>query len=110
MNTDFQLLPEQASTMAPRVDALFWFIAAICAFFIVVIAVLLLFFAVRYRRRTEDYFPTPVVGSKRLEIAWSVVPLGLAMIMFFWGAHLYFDIKRPPDDALEVYVVGKQWM
>lgn len=110
MNTDFRLLPEQASTMAPRVDALFWFIFAVTAFFTILIAVLLLTFAVRYRRRSEDYFPKPVVGSKVLETAWSVGPLLIAMGIFFWGASLYFDIMRTPDNALEVYVTGKQWM
>ena len=53
MNDNFRLLPEQASTMAPRVDALFWFIAAVSAFFIVLVALLLLTFAVRYRRRSK---------------------------------------------------------
>jgi cytochrome c oxidase subunit 2 len=110
MNTDFQLLPEQASTMAPRVDALFWFVTAVCAFFIVLIAVLLLFFAVRYRRKTEDYFPKPVVGSRVLEITWSVLPLVLLLGMFGWGATIYLDIFRPPDNCLEIYVIGKQWM
>ena len=110
MNTDFHLFPEQASTMAPRVDALFWFITAVCAFFTVLIAVLIITFAIRYRRRSEDYFPTPVVGSKVLESTWTGIPLLLAMVMFFWGASVYFDIFRRPDNALEVYVTGKQWM
>src|SRR5438045_3997405 len=101
MNTDFLLLPEQASTVAPHVDALFWFIVSVCAFFTLSIAVLLVYFAVRYRRKTEDYFPTPVVGSKTLETIWSVIPLGLVMIMFVWGATLYFDIMRAPDSCLE---------
>jgi cytochrome c oxidase subunit 2 len=110
MNTDFQLLPEQASTMAPRVDALFWFVVAVCGFFTVLIAVLLMFFAVRYRRKTEDYFPRPVVGSRVLEVTWSVVPLVLLLGMFAWGATIYLDVFRPPDNCLEVYVIGKQWM
>jgi cytochrome c oxidase subunit 2 len=110
MNTDFRLFPEQASTMAPRVDALFWFIVAVCAFFALLIAALLIFFAIRYRRVSEDYFPTPLVGSHVLEVTWSVVPLVLLLGMFFWGASLYLDIYRPPADALEIYVTGKQWM
>jgi cytochrome c oxidase subunit 2 len=110
MNTDFRLFPDQASTMAPRVDALFWFILAVSAFFTVLIAVLVIFFAIRYRRRSDDYFPTPVVGSTALELTWSGIPLVLAMVMFFWGASVYFDIFRRPDNALEVYVTGKQWM
>jgi cytochrome c oxidase subunit 2 len=110
MNTEFTLLPEQASTMAPRVDGLFWFITGVCAFFTVLIAILLITFAVRYRRRSEDFFPTPVVGSRQLELAWSIGPLILLLVMFVWGATIYLDVFRPPDDCLEIYVIGKQWM
>jgi cytochrome c oxidase subunit 2 len=110
MNVDFRLFPEQASTLAPGVDALFLFISAISIFFTLVIAVLLLTFAIRYRRVSEDYFPTPIVGSKVLEMAWTIVPLGIVLVIFVWGASLYLDIRRTPDNALEVYVTGKQWM
>ena len=32
------------------------------------------------------------------------------MTFFFWGASVFFAINRPPNDAIEVSVVGKQWM
>ena len=96
MDSNFRLLPEQASTMAPRVDALFWFITGVCVFFTLLIAILLMFFAVRYRRRTEDYYPKPLLGSKTLETLWSVIPLGLTLVIFFWGANVYFDLLRTP--------------
>jgi cytochrome c oxidase subunit 2 len=110
METNFRLWPDQASTLAPRLDTLFGFISLVAVFFTLLIAILVLFFAIRYRRRSDDYFPTPVVGSKALEMTWTFIPLVLAMIMFFWGAAVYFDVMRPPDDALEVYVTGRQWM
>src|SRR3954463_2931424 len=110
MEKQFQLVPDQASTMAPRIDMLFWFIVAVCAFFTVLIAVLLISFAVRYRRVREDFFPTPLVGSKILELTWSIVPFGIVMFMFFWGLILYFDYARTPDNSLDVYVTGRQWM
>ncbi len=34
----------------------------------------------------------------------------LAMVMFFWGADLFFRLARPPVDSMELFVVGKQWM
>ena len=45
-----------------------------------------------------------------LEIVWSVIPLGLSMIMFGWGAMIFFTESRPPADSMEIYVTGKQWM
>jgi cytochrome c oxidase subunit 2 len=107
---DFRLFPEQASTMASRFDALFGFITAVVVFFTVVIAVLVMYFAVRYRRRSEDQFPKPVVGSSTLEWAWTIGPLLIGLVMFGWGASLYFEMVRPPEDALDVYVTGRQWM
>jgi cytochrome c oxidase subunit 2 len=110
MNTEFRLLPDQASTMASRVDGLLAFITAVSVFFTLLIAILLLIFAIKYHRKSEDYHPRPVIGSKLLEAFWTFIPLVIVMVIFFWGASIYFDIMRPPDNALEVYVTGKQWM
>jgi len=110
MDVHFSLFPEQASTMAPHVDALFLFISGISIFFTLLIAILLMTFAVRYRRRSEDYFPKPFIGSKRLETAWSVIPLAIVLVIFGWGATVYLNIARTPDNAIEVYVTGRQWM
>lgn len=110
MNTTFTLVPEQASTMAPRVDELFYFITGVCVVFTVLIAVMLVVLAVVFRRKSEDYVPAPIEGSKALEIFWTGVPLVIALAIFFWGASIYMDIFRSPDNCLEVYVIGKQWM
>jgi cytochrome c oxidase subunit II len=107
---EFRLFPEQASTAAGRVDALYFFLIAVSLFFIVAIFTALLFFAARYRRRPgverKPYIPNDV----RLEVAWIVVPLFLALVMFAWGAALFHDTSRAPSDAIEVHVIGKQWM
>jgi cytochrome c oxidase subunit II len=110
MNLGFPLFPEQASTMAARVDALFYFLVAVTICFVTLIFVTIVFFAVKYRRRAEDERPAPIEGNFWLEVVWSVIPLGLTMIMFVWGAIIYFDIFNPPNDALEISIVGRQWM
>lgn len=96
--------------MAARVDALYYFLIAVSLFFATLIFLLVVYFAVRYRRRSEDERPQPIHGDLRLELLWTIIPLGLAMMMFVWGANLYFTLSRPPSDALNLYVVGKQWM
>ena len=107
---DAPLLPEQASTFAERVDALALALFAISAFFTLLISVLIVVFAVKYRRRPERPVGTPTRQNLKLEIAWSAVPLAIVLGMFVWGAAVYYDLQRPPDGALEVFVVGKQWM
>jgi cytochrome c oxidase subunit 2 len=105
-----RLIPEQASTVARQVDALFLFLIAVTVFFSGLIFLLVLVFAIKYRRRSEAERPKAIHGSLLLEAFWTVVPLGIALVIFVWGAYLYFVISRPPAAAMEVYVVGKQWM
>jgi len=105
-----RLFPEQASTFAPQVDHLLYFLLAVAVFFTVGIFTAIAYFAIRYRRRSDRELPRAVHGGLPLEIAWSVIPFGLTMVMFTWGASVYFKESRPPDNALQIYVVAKQWM
>jgi cytochrome c oxidase subunit 2 len=104
------LFPEQASTIAPDVDHLLYFLLAVAVFFTVLIFAAIFYFAIRYRRRSERELPQEVHGGMALEILWTVIPFGLTMIMFTWGANIFFRESRPPDNAMDIYVVGKQWM
>jgi cytochrome c oxidase subunit II len=110
MNTDFTLFPDQASTMAGPVDLLAGFIISLCVFFSTLTAILLIYFAIRYRRRSEDDLPPHIHGSTRLEAGVMVFMFSMTLIMFFWSVNLFINMARPPDDAVVVYVVGKQWM
>jgi cytochrome c oxidase subunit II len=104
------LFPDQASTMAPQVDALFFFLVAVSAFFSFLIAALIVYFSVRYRRRSKYEIGAVMHGNRLLEVFWILVPFAISMIIFVWGALLYFRMFRPPEDVLNIYVVGKQWM
>jgi cytochrome c oxidase subunit 2 len=106
----FRLFPVEASSISAEVDQLLFFLLAVAAFFTVVIFAAIFFFAIRYRRRSDNELPRPIHGSIPLEIVWTVIPFGLSMIMFTWGASVFFRERRPPDNALPIYVVAKQWM
>ena len=110
MNPGFSLFPDEASAAAPGVDLLFFFIIGVSVFFATATAVLLIYFALRYRRRSDDQFPKPIHGSTGMEIVWALFLLALFLGIFFWGAFQYLGMVRTPPDAMEVYVVGKQWM
>ena len=102
--------PDQASTVAGEWDALYGYVMAITVFFTVLVVVLIFYFAVKYRRRDPLEIPRPNAGSLKLETMWTVVPFIIAMTIFAWGAHMYFRLYRQPQNAIEVFVVGKQWM
>jgi len=110
MESALRLFPQQASTIAAQVDALYFFLLAMSGFFAVLIFTLVIYFAVKFRRRSEGEVGQRVHSDMRLEILWTVIPLVLVMISFTWGANLYIVMSRPPADALEIRAVGKQWM
>ncbi len=110
MDKPFRFFPEQASKFAHNVDNLYFFLIAVSVFFALLIFFLVYIFAVKYRRRSEDETPKEIPGLLKLEILWTVIPLILVMVVFVWGSTLYFERYEPPADALEMYVVGKQWM
>ncbi len=104
------LFPESASTMAPRVDALYFFLVGLTVFFSLLIAGLIVAYAIAFRRRHADSVGARIHGGLILEITWSVIPFFITMGIFVWGASVFFAMSRPPDETLNIYVVGKQWM
>ena len=110
MWTGTPLFPEAASTIATRVDALYFFLVGIAGFFSLLIAGLIVAFAIKFRRRSPDEVGSRIHGSLALEIIWSVIPLGIVLVIFTWGASVFFAIARPPDETINIYAVGKQWM
>jgi len=108
--SSFPLFPEAASSIAHEVDLIYFFILAVCSFFAILVSGLVVFFAVKYRRRHPDEVGADIHGSILLELLWTIIPFILSLVMFVWGADLFFRIARPPADSMEVFVVGKQWM
>ena len=110
MSSLFRLLPEQASTLAPQVDQLYWFIIGVTAFFGILVSILVVYFAVKYRTNDPLAVGAPITGSIPLELAWSVIPFLITVVIFAWSAQVFFNLYRPPDQTLEIYATGKRWM
>jgi cytochrome c oxidase subunit 2 len=107
---DFPLFPDQASTIASGVDAVYFLLTGLSLLFAVIVLFFILFFAIKYRRGSTADRSGVVLESRTLEFVWSFVPLVLALAVFVIQAVAYFNLYRPPIDALEIYVVGRQWM
>ena len=104
------IFPEQASTFAKDVDALYFFIVAVCAFFGIGVSVVVIYLAIKYHRSHDSQIGARIEGNLPLELLWSVIPTIIAMFMFGWGASVFYHLRRPPEEALHLYAVGKQWM
>jgi cytochrome c oxidase subunit 2 len=109
MFDNFPLWPQRASSMAGNVDALYIFLVIVSGMITLLIFTALIYFAARYRHR-KGVLAEQIEGSTPLELTWSIIPLGVFMVIFAWGAVVYFQQRTPPRDSTEVYVVAKQWM
>ena len=107
--TNFALFPPEASKIAPQMDALFFFMVLVSLIGLTLVILLLVSFSLLYHKKRNPV-ATQIEGSTLLEATWTIIPLGLFLIMFVWGALLYFRIYTPPANAMNIYVVGKQWM
>ncbi|MBK9064995.1 MAG: cytochrome c oxidase subunit II [Acidobacteria bacterium] len=111
---DSPLFPVQGSDIARSVDHLMLFALGGLVVFSTLIAVLVLVFMVKYRRKHEGEVGEDVYEtnpkSQILELIWSVIPLGLLLILFGWGTKVFFDQNRPPAGAAQYWVTGRQWM
>ena len=110
MNTGFRLWPEQASTYAEQLDPLMIFLIAVSTVITLVVFFLVAFLAIRYRRRAPDERPAPVHEPHWFENVFAAGMFAVFMVMFFWGARVYFVAFKDAPDALDIHVVGKQWM
>ena len=109
MFDNFPLWPQRASTMAGNVDALYIFLLIVSGMMTLLIFIAVIYFAARFRHR-RGVPAEQVEGSIPLELTWSVIPFVVFMVIFLWGAIVFFKSRTPPRDATEVYVVAKQWM
>ena len=110
MSSTLPLFPPSASTVASDVDYLYFFILAVSVFFAVGVSVAVVGFAIKYRRKHPAEIGADIHGSLTLELIWTFIPFVLAMVMFVWGAQVFFTLSKPPADAMEIFIVGKQWM
>jgi cytochrome c oxidase subunit 2 len=104
------LFPEAASTFAWQVDVLYAYLILISVFFTVIIVAAIFYFGLKYREKEKFASGAEIHGSITLETVWSIIPFIISMTIFLGGAIVYYHQTTPPHDAMEVYVVGKQWM
>src|ERR1700691_5827158 len=103
------LFPREASTVAPWADGLYFFLIGMTITGLFLVGALVFGFSIRYRKAVHPV-ATQIEGSTLLEATWTIIPLAIFLVTFVWGALLYFRIYDPPPNAMNIYIVGKQWM
>jgi len=107
---NFPLIPDQASSIAPRVDAVYIALVGFTGFIIVLVCALVIFFSVRYRRDSKHSRRQGRNVGFLIELAWSVPLFVIAIVIFVWAGRVYFDMRTIPEESMNIYVLGKQWM
>jgi cytochrome c oxidase subunit 2 len=110
MNTSFRFWPEQASTYAEQLDPLSIFHLVFGTIITLVVFAAVVYLSLRYRRRSPDERPAPLHEPHWFENAFAAVMFAVFMVMFFWGARVYIMAFKEAPDALDIHVIGKQWM
>lgn len=103
-------LPERASTFAERIDTLHYFVIGVTMLSSLVVGTAAIFFFFRYRRRTPEQHTEYVVPTLKTEFLFVSVPLVFFLLWFAIGFRDFVWYTTPPKDAMDVYVMGKQWM
>src|SRR5690242_1143389 len=102
--------PELASSSGGEIDRLFIALLVVAGLVLALVFGLVLVFAVRYRRGSRADRRGQLEKSWRWEVSWTAATFVAFLALFYWGADLYQRLLRPPDDATQVFVLGKQWM
>jgi len=105
----FQWQPEQASTIAPRVDLLFDFMLLLSTAIAGGVCLLIIIFAFKYRRGSQADRSHAPIKNWKLESVWIGVPILLSLFTFVWSARLFYDEYAEPAGAIPINVIGKQW-
>lgn len=103
-------LPVAASAEAVDIDALFDAHFFLISFLFALVVGFMLYSIIAFRRRPgDDSDGDHFHGHTGLEIAWTIVPLGLVIFFGVWGAQLLGDITEAKDNEMVVHVIGQQW-
>ena len=107
---NFPFTPDRASTVAGTVDAIYYTLVLISMVFGGIIVIGLVYSAIRYRKGSRNTRANALNEHLGLELAWTLIPLTIAIGIFVWSSGVFIRMHVAPKDAMEVYVVGKQWM
>lgn len=102
-------MPTEGSDIATRVDNLYGFLIATSFISCAILIGGMVYFAVKYKRKSDNDKTAYITHDTRLEVIWSVIPLVIFLVVFAWGWIIYHDMRKMPENALEIHVTGRQW-
>jgi cytochrome c oxidase subunit 2 len=102
--------PERAGAYAAQLDFLFICLLVIGFLTAGLVVFLLVFFAAKYRHDSPAVRSGTPVKTWRWEVGWTAFSLLVFIGLGIWGADIYLHLYNPPPRALQIFIIGKQWM
>ncbi|MGD9993524.1 MAG: cytochrome c oxidase subunit II [Salinivirgaceae bacterium] len=97
-----------ASNFVEGVDTAFVLIFGVSFFFLIGITAVMIYFIYRYHK-SRNPVATQIEGSNTLEVIWTVIPLIIVLVMFYYGYKGYAVMREVPEDAITVKVISYMW-
>ena len=98
----------EGSNLAGAVDRAFIFIFAVSFIVTIGITALMIYILVHFSRKKVKN-PKQFTGNTRLEIIWTVIPVIIVLVMFYFGWVGFAPMRKVPADAMPVKVIGRMW-
>ncbi len=102
-------LPAQKSTLAPVIDAPFYFVTWASAILTIMVVVAMIVLILKYMRNDMKERSTLVEGNHAFETALIIIPTILCLVVFTWGFKSFVKVTVAPQDSYEIYATAKMW-
>ena len=102
-------MPKSVNTVTDDSDFMFITVLALSTFFFIAIAGAVIYLTVKYRHRPGHKAEPSVAHNDALEITWTVIPTIICVFLFYYGWRAYIHIVTPPQKAIEINVLARQW-
>jgi cytochrome c oxidase subunit II len=97
-----------ASNYVSTFNTAFYFIAGISLFLLVGLTIIMLYFIYRYNSK-KNKTAIQNEGNTKLEITWTVIPILLALAMFYYGWEGWKPMYNPPANAMNITSTARMW-
>lgn len=98
----------EASNFVQGVDSVFKLILGIAFFFLIGITAVIIIFIIKYNKKRHPK-AEQIPNNTALEITWTVIPLILVLVMFYYGYMAFLPMRKAPKDAMVVKTTGRMW-
>jgi len=98
----------EASNFVSTYNVAFYFIVGVSLLLLAGLTIAMIYFIFRYNRK-KNSVATQIEGNLVLEILWTIIPILLSLVMFYFGWVGWTPMTKPPKDSMNVTSVARMW-